>query len=289
MRALAEFIMRGRLQAALVAAAGNLVPLLSTATVGLVALRRSSSDGLLVAAWAALPVSVIGAFSTGVNLLVAVVTLAALLVVLLGAQVLKATVSWSASLLACIAGTVLSVLLMQHFFSTQLAELEQALAAFFQEIARQAGQEELMSGPSVTMLLGVIAYATLLNVMASLLVSRWWQAMLYNPGGFRTEMHQFRLGLYPAVLLAVAVTGCYVSQPDYLSWASFFGLPLLMSGLCLVHYLVANSGLGTLWLVMVYVAIVLFGPMTLLLMFVGVADSLFNIRSRITRKGNSGE
>lgn len=55
MRALAEFIMRGRPQACLVALVGVIVPLIGPASVGLVTLRKGSFEGALVALWATLP------------------------------------------------------------------------------------------------------------------------------------------------------------------------------------------------------------------------------------------
>ena len=287
MRALAEFIMRGRLQAALVAAVGNLVPVVSTATVGLVALRRGMLDGLLILFWAALPVIVLGSVTSGVNLLLMVATGAALLVVLLAAEVLKQTVSWSYTLLVSLLGTALATGLMSGVFPEQVSQLESALAAFFQEVSQQSGENADLIMPTKAMLLGVVAYVTLLNVVVSLLVARWWQSMLYNPGGFRSEMHGFRMQVYPAIILMAGVVGCYFYQPDYAGWASFLGLPLLMGGLCLLHYLVAATAMGVHWLVLVYVGIVLFGPLTLLLMFVGLADSLLNLRSRIIPKGDS--
>lgn len=45
MRALAEFIVRGRLQAALVALFGSLVPLVSPAAISLVTLNKGLSEG----------------------------------------------------------------------------------------------------------------------------------------------------------------------------------------------------------------------------------------------------
>ena len=277
--------MRGRYQAGLVAAFGNLVPLLSTATVGLVVLRRGRTEGALVLLWAMLPLILVGSAS-GAGSIVTVASIASLFIVLAGAEVLKATVSWSMALTVCVLGSALSVLLISSFFGQQVQELEQALAAFFADVAKQSGNTEEVVPPSVTMLLGTLGYITLLNSVASLVVSRWWQAMLYNPGGFRVEMHQLRINLYPAVLLMLGVAGCYLVSPDYISWASVLGLPLLISGLCLIHYIVAASGMGGHWLVGLYIGVILFTPLTIVLITVGFADSVMNLRSRLPVKGD---
>ena len=53
---LASFIMRGRVQASAVAALGNALPLITPATIGLVALRKGFSEGGLICLWGLLPV-----------------------------------------------------------------------------------------------------------------------------------------------------------------------------------------------------------------------------------------
>ncbi len=72
MRALAEFIMRGRAQACAVGLLGNLFPFVSPATIGLVTLRKGSGEGLLVALWAVLPLIVYIYISDSSPLLTAV-------------------------------------------------------------------------------------------------------------------------------------------------------------------------------------------------------------------------
>ncbi len=63
MRALAEFILRGRLQATAVALIGNWVPLLTPATVALVTLRVGRNNGLLILLWGVLPSLLLLGFS----------------------------------------------------------------------------------------------------------------------------------------------------------------------------------------------------------------------------------
>lgn len=90
MRALAEFIMRGRLQASAVALVGSVVPFLSPATVGLVTLRKGGSEAFIVALWSAMPIVVsyhIGQTSP----FLAVISVASLVHVIAVATVLKVT------------------------------------------------------------------------------------------------------------------------------------------------------------------------------------------------------
>ena len=93
MRALAAFIMRGRVQASLVALLGNLVPLVSPATVALVTLRRGAADGLLVLMWAALPL-VVAVFMIEASDMVIMTSLVGLVAVDIYSEVLRGSLSW---------------------------------------------------------------------------------------------------------------------------------------------------------------------------------------------------
>ena len=83
MRALAEYIMRGRMQATLVVVGSAAMPLLfwlSAAAGSLVLLRRGASDAMGILAWAMLPAIAWWYFGEPRTLLVLVGALALLLV-----------------------------------------------------------------------------------------------------------------------------------------------------------------------------------------------------------------
>ena len=56
MRALAELVMRGRIQACSIAFIGFAFPFVSSAVIGLVTLRKGSVEGWVVMLWGILPV-----------------------------------------------------------------------------------------------------------------------------------------------------------------------------------------------------------------------------------------
>lgn len=96
MRALAQFVMRGPLQASAVAAVTTAVPLLfwiGAAVVGLVILRLGISQGLNIGLWALLPALGWSWFGQDPT------ALAVLLQVMLMASVLRTTLSWERALL----------------------------------------------------------------------------------------------------------------------------------------------------------------------------------------------
>jgi hypothetical protein len=91
MRALAEYVMRGRREATLVSTMAVVLPMffwLGAAVVGLVTLRKGVREGAFVMLWALLPAAVVAYFGE-------IMPVAALLGITVVAGVLRLTVSWS--------------------------------------------------------------------------------------------------------------------------------------------------------------------------------------------------
>jgi len=282
MRALAEFIMRGRLQAAMVALVGSLVPLLSPAAVSLVTLSRGVRDGLLVMLWGWLPLMV-ALYGSSINPMITLATIAGLMVVLVSSETLRLTTSWPSALNAILLLSALSVALLNLLFGDAMGQLEQTVADMFSQLQQQSGATGEPYAPGRTFLLGVIGYVVALTALLSMIIGRWWQAQLYNPGGFREEFHGLHLDRRIGIVLLIGVAVCYLSPEGYASWAGLVGLPLLLSGIALVHYAVAFYQVGAHWLVIFYVGLVLIGPLSLILVGLGFLDSILNLRSRFAK------
>jgi len=88
LRALAELVMRGRMQACSIAFIGFAFPFVSSAVIGLVTLRKGSLEGFIVMLWAILPVLLSYIFSEN-NPYLAVVSGILVLTSLLVAVVLR--------------------------------------------------------------------------------------------------------------------------------------------------------------------------------------------------------
>lgn len=287
MRALADFIMRGRTQAILVVAGGALLPMLfwlSAAAGSLVLLRRGLNDALGILVWALLPA--IGWWWFGEPR-----TLLVLLGALCLALVLRASVSWVKVLLASVPlGVVFGLVL-----GSQFAEPIEAVAAGLQKLMPQvigSGWEQLSAaeqaqvlGLIVPVLTGLMAALLQIVTLLCLLLGRYWQAALYNPGGFGEEFRALRLPLWMTVpLVAGMLLGPSLGLPML---APLCSVPLVFAGIALVHGLVAAQRLGRFWLVGLYVTLVLFMQLVYpLLMVLAIVDSLFDFRGRVPRKGS---
>lgn len=124
-----------------------------------------------------------------------------------------------------------------------------------------------------------------ISLTGSILLGRWWQSLLYNPGGFGEEFRQIRLGRVAAVsllLLIIAYQLMYDGSAnvtllrDMLILAQ---LPFILQGVAVAHALVKQLGLHRGWLVAMYVLLFM-GPAGALLILVGVLDNWFDFRSR---------
>ena len=137
---------------------------------------------------------------------------------------------------------------------------------------------------------GSIAVGFVLQSMAALITGRWWQAVLYNPGGFREEFHQLRLPRALAVgTLCVLVLNWFspeVGLPTYLTMLLLSGW--LVQGLALVHALQRQTGTSAAWLVVMYALLVVAMPYVVgALAIAGFADSWIDFRTRLGSSGKS--
>ena len=284
MRALAQFVMQGRLQASVVAILG--IPLLSPAAAALVLLRLGLGAGAFVFAVAIAPAIMMAVASKEVIVaLMAALTLASMASVAAGALWLRATQSWNGGLVASVATALVSVMVISlvspEAVSLMTDEIVKA-ANSLREQSAVAGVEALVISDRYT--LGVMATVTLLGALPCLLLARWWQAVLYNPGGFQREIHSLRLSQVVTVV-CVLVTGlCLGIGAALQSWALLFLAPLYLAGIGFVHWLASVRRIGSEWLIVFYLLLIFVAPVRGFIAALAIADSFLNLRGRITPK-----
>ena len=279
MRVLAEFIMRGRMQACLVGVFGSLLPFVSVSTIGLVTLRKGAAEGFIVSLWVILPLLLSYMFSAS-SPFMAVVSGVALINMALVANAHRVTADWNFSLgIATLSGVVLvclAGLLFQAEMNDFVNELEEMLAT----ASEQSGQTMLVLTRNG--FLAFVAWVVIFNTVIGLVLSRWWQALLYNPGGFQEEFQTLRLSpKLSLVCLSIFIAGLALGG-NYQLWLRLASIPLLIGGLAIVHYVVQHKGFGRQVLVVIYVGLILFGPVLMVLLgALGAADSVMNFRTRL--------
>ena len=273
MRGLAEYAMHGRRQAIIVVVLTGLFPMvycLSAAVVALVNLRKSANEGFITLLWSLLPAALfwIAGNTTPVILMLSTAILA---------QALKHFESWSKVVML---GTVLGIL-TQLSLAWQGAYVAQLVSIMDEIIILQQNQGVVVdytANDLVSLWLGFHGASHFATVIMCLVLARWWQAVLYNPGGFKTEFHQLRLEPEFAILLAGFILAAIAGVPPLSSWLAIMCIPPLLGGLALMHNLVAFKKLGFSWLILAYLLALFVSPMVIIL---GLIDSIMNFRKRI--------
>lgn len=273
--------MRGRTQAILVAVIAAMLPLLywlSAAAVGLVTLRRGPVPGAGLLIWSLLPAGAWALNGDPTPLIVIAGTFVL-------AVTLRRSVSWPQTLMVLLPVGVVAGIVLEQMLGDLLNQLVQATREMTVDAPPTLGGVELDADWWHQLYAGGLGAAHTVMMLGSLVLARWWQSTLYNPGGFRQEFHQLRLSPGPALLImAVLALGPQFGL-DLVRWLPLLLLPLAFAGLALVHGSVAKRELGGTWLFMFYMAVVVLGPYVItLLVLLAVVDSLVDIRRRIPAK-----
>mgnify|MGYP001165970319 CR=1 FL=1 len=281
MRAFAELVMRCRMHAIIIIVLMMAAPMLfwlGAAAASLVLMRRGPQQAAQVVLWGALP-GVVWA-SVGDPRALAVYAIS-----LLMAYVLRQTVSLGAALGAgLVAGTVGAVLLAGVYpepieqLAAKLSEfMPQMLGGMYEQLS--ATEQQHLTSLIIPVLTGLFATVMLWVSVLSLTLARYWQAALYNPGGFAAEFRSFRLSpkfAIPLVLVMFFAPNLGVAAAMLTPLCS---VPLAFAGVALIHGWVAKRGLSKFALVMFYIVLFLFMQFVYpLLVILALGDSLFDFR-----------
>jgi hypothetical protein len=293
-RGLARLAMRGPMVAAGCAAAlalGSMVfgilLIPAGAIIALTTLRFGAREGLKVAAVAAsmLVVARVGmGHGFGHSLLLATTTW---LPAWLLANGLRARRAQDWPLLMCAAMTVLCAAALRLAVGDVTAFWRDKLKPLFDLMAKDAGAR--FSAEQMEFIAGQMHSWTLIAIFVlfsgTLLLARWWQSELYNPGGFGSEFRELR---FPRGMTwaAGALSLAYAFGRDgglVLALAGDACVLLVvlfaLQGLAVIHFLARVRGLAGAWLTTLYVMLVLVpqvaGP---ILATTGLADNIVDLR-----------
>jgi hypothetical protein len=273
MRGLAEFVMKGRKQAIMAVLLLGLIPLLnllSPVLVGLVVLRKGFQEAVQVLVWAVLPIG-------GWALAGDPVPLIMLLGITGLAGLLRSSESWEFTLLAAIAvGVCVEIYLRLQPAVLDLIFLQ--MQPYFEANAIQGEQLDALRDVMTSFMGAVYMFLSIILLM----LARWMQAALFNPGGFQKEFHGLRVEQKVALILVscMMLANFEILIPQ--TWMLYLVLPLMFSGIALIHAVVAAKKLSSLWLAVLYALIVL--PLIAnLVVLLALLDSWYDFRTRLTK------
>ena len=204
MRSIASFVMQGFSRSVMVTAVLAMLslvfPLLgipSTASVGLISLRQGIGSGAMTAGAATLACGLLMMLIFGNPLPALGFLLLQWLPIGLLALLLRNSRSLALSTQAALGFGLLAVLVQYISFSDPAEFWRQQLEPMAQRFVEAGVFDKAQSVEAIKqlsgMMCGMVAAGFLLQLLLSLYLARWWQALLYNPGGFGAEFRQLRV------------------------------------------------------------------------------------------------
>ncbi|UCB55195.1 MAG: hypothetical protein JSW45_01245, partial [Thiotrichales bacterium] len=208
--------------------------------------------------------------------------------VVLVAVVLRQTVSLVLSV-QLIAGVSLVGIVIVYTFFPDFGEIwRSSLNTMADEfVAQSEGQLDraelqLVIDQIVYLLPGFFASSFMIGTMLSLYLARWWQAVIYNPGGFGKEFHALDLGKVAALIaVAIIVAASLTGAAVFIAMLLIVFVLYLNQGIAVLHAVFAGRQLNAVWLFLVYLLMFIEPRAVVLLVLAGLADTWIDFRRRL--------
>jgi hypothetical protein len=291
---LAKFILKGQSQAALVAASmailGLVIPpaaWISAAVIVLVTLVNGPQRGLITTALSLAGAAIFAYLIFGSLQVVVIFILLTWLPAWLVATILRQTISLAYSLQILTAICLLAIVMIYAWYPDFGEYWREPLDHMIKQLAEQSEEfslAELKQSEDwlIGFLPGLFASSIMFGTMLSLFLGRWWQAVLYNPGGFAEEFQSLNLGKISA-LCAIAITlmAMVVGSIFTIALVTVVSVLYGIQALSLLHAVIKIRKINTMWLFVVYLTMFFIPHLLLLLILASFADPWLDIRQRI--------
>ncbi|MFZ2171585.1 MAG: hypothetical protein WAW61_18345 [Methylococcaceae bacterium] len=288
MNFLAAYIMRGRMQAMIVASSLALLSLImppvsivSSASVALVTLRLGAFEGLTILLCSSLAAGLLGFLALGNYQFALLYVIVLWVPVWLISIVLREGRYLSLAVEIAVLIGVFGVVGFYLYTPEPAAMWKNILSQMIPADAPVVDIQRTIDMLAHYMT-GVVAAGSVFSLLFGLFLGRWWQANLYNPGGFRQEFlslsSQPRLALGSIAVMAVALATSGVSSE--IAWNVTILLFVLFTviGTSVLHGLFAGMKLGRYMVPMLYITLFLIPHAMLLVALIGLSDTWLNLR-----------
>ncbi|MBT9099449.1 DUF2232 domain-containing protein [Methylovulum psychrotolerans] len=293
MNFLAAYIMRGRVQAMAVASSLALLSLLfppvsivSSASVALVTLRRGATEGLYVLGCSSLVAGLLGWGLFGDFQFALLYVLALWLPVWLIGIILREGRQLSVAVEIAVLLGALAVAGC-YVFNPDISATWLTVFGRMMDPANLPPDAPIADFKHTAAIIshymtGIVATGSVFSLLFGLFLGRWWQANLYNPGGFKTEYLALRMPtrFAAASLLVIAAAQASSGVLSEAAWNISVLLLVLYGivGTAVLHALFAGMKLARFTVPMLYITLFLIPHAILLAAVVGLADAWLNLR-----------
>lgn len=292
MNALAAYIMRGRMQAMLVAATLALVSLIlppvsivSSASVALVTLRKGAFEGLYVLACSSAVAALLGLLLLGGYQFALVYAIVLWLPVWLISIVLREGRHLSLAVeIAVLLGAV--GVLGFYLYNPEATAMWKELLTQMLPTAPEAPIAQMQQTVEVMShyMTGIVATGMVSSLLFGLFLGRWWQANLFNPGGFKQEFLSLtsHSTLTVGTVILIAIASASSGIVSEVSWNIVILLFVLYAfiGTAVLHTVFAAMKLARYAVPMFYITLFLIPHAILPVALIGLTDAWLNLRKK---------
>lgn len=300
MQFLAAFIMKGRLQAMTVASTLALLSMLfppvsivSSASVALVTLRNGAKEGLFVLISSCLAAAVLGMVLLGGYQFALVYGLVLWMPVWLISIILRE----GRNLITALEVTVLLGCMVTIGFYVYLPEpaalWRGLLEVMTQQLQAQSDAPVEIVKRSVDAfshyMTGAVAAGSAYGLLFGLFLARWWQAKLYNPGGFQAEYLALKGHRQLAVVTVIVAAAAALTSGLFaeLCWNMLIVLSVvyIFTGTALLHCSFAVMKGSRFMVPFLYITLFAIPHIMLLIAICGLSDTWLNLRNKLKPNG----
>ena len=261
---------------------------ISAAAVVLVTLVNGPRRGLITTAMSLLGAAIFAFLIFSAPQVAVIFVLIAWLPAWLIATVLRQTVSLAYSLQILTLMSLLAVVMLYVLYPN-IGELwREPLDIMVKQLAEQSTDFTLAELKQtedwiIEFLPGLFASSVMFGTMVSLFLGRWWQAVLYNPGGFGKEFRSLNLGKVSALCaIALMLIAAIVDSVFAVAMVTVVFVLYGIQSLSLLHAAIEIRKVNAAWLFLIYLIMFFVPHVLLLLMFASFADPWLDIRQRIS-------
>ncbi len=269
------------------------VSIVSSAAVALVSLRRGAYEGLYVLLCSSLAAAVLGWFVLGSYqfglIYGAVLWMPIWLISIVLREGRYLSLAIEMAVLLGAVGVVIFYLYTDSpaaIWDAMLLKMVEPMVQATPDVAIEEMQQSL--GRFSHYMTGVVSAGAVYGLLFGLFLGRWWQSVLYNPGGFRQEF--LALGTKPRlaiISLAVVVFAWLTTGTlSEIAWNISILLFVLYTfiGISVVHAVFARMKAARFLVPFLYLALFMIPHVMLPVALVGLLDTWLNLRNRISNK-----
>lgn len=306
LRRFTDFILQNRVQAMATAFVIAFIPIIGSIGIliaALITLRKGPFEGTFVAVAATVPY-VISYFAsspapdqTQLAMVLLGVVIVSNLLTWIFAVVLQRFNNWNFVIeLAALLGVLVIGMVylvnpdIQNWWSTELTSYFTKSVGVLDKLNNEVASKEVAATQAQAIVAinsmkhyatGFLVVSMLFNALLQLLIARWWQAVMFNPGELRKELYQIRLGYVASLVLVIVLVLAYLEVDFAMDVLPVLLMAFFVAGLSLLHKLISLTKMSWLWLVVMYLGIIWLVPLSIVIVaMIALLDTGLNFRKR---------